>query len=461
MRMRWMGIGVVLFGLAALTACRSLPYQPYVSETTVVATVGGHTGRLVFYDELEPHGRWVQVAGPGWVWRPGNVSADWRPYQLGRWVLTDHGWTWASDEEFGWAVYHYGRWHSDVKYGWVWVPGSEWGPAWVAWHEGKGWVGWTPLPWQVSWRSGKGLNWGGISITIEPDRWSFVRTRHLVSPGIRQYVAPVASNTTLIQITNNVTNYIYVDQRIVNKSVKIKGVGRAVGHGIPRYRVAPAGSPEEARGNRVKGEKLLLYRPNVRKGRTTKGGLPAQSHVDSNREKPARHQKEHSRKTRPSAEPGESKQVPAVHTPDDSRSKTRQYRKSTRNPGSPASDERKDPAQSATPAQPATPAQSARPTKSAKPTQSAKPAQSATPAQSARPTKSSKPAQSAKPTPEKKKSSKSKKSSKDTDKDDDESDDEDSDSKKSKSKKSKSSKKSSKSKSEKSESDDSDDDEDS
>ena len=29
-----------------------------------------------------------------------------------------------------------GRWFFDDSYGWVWVPGSEWAPAWVAWRYG-------------------------------------------------------------------------------------------------------------------------------------------------------------------------------------------------------------------------------------------------------------------------------------------------------------------------------------
>ena len=91
-----------------------------------------------FYDDLAPYGRWVYVSGPGWVWSPYNTPAGWQPYQMGHWVYTDYGWTWASDESFGWAVYHYGRWNYDPSYGWVWAPGTEWGPAWVAWHEGGG-----------------------------------------------------------------------------------------------------------------------------------------------------------------------------------------------------------------------------------------------------------------------------------------------------------------------------------
>src|SRR5688572_32433779 len=42
--------------------------------------------------------------------------------------MTDDGWFWDSDERFGWATYHYGRWINHRYYGWVWVPGTEWAP---------------------------------------------------------------------------------------------------------------------------------------------------------------------------------------------------------------------------------------------------------------------------------------------------------------------------------------------
>jgi hypothetical protein len=30
--------------------------------------------------------------------------------------------------------------------GWCWIPGTLWGPAWVSWRWGGGYVGWSPLP---------------------------------------------------------------------------------------------------------------------------------------------------------------------------------------------------------------------------------------------------------------------------------------------------------------------------
>src|SRR5207237_6460179 len=60
----------------------------------------------VFYDRLTPYGSWVVVAPYGRVWVPAGVGYGWRPYYYGRWVLTDWGWTFASDDPWGWAAYH-------------------------------------------------------------------------------------------------------------------------------------------------------------------------------------------------------------------------------------------------------------------------------------------------------------------------------------------------------------------
>ena len=82
-----------------------------------------------FYEPLDQYGDWIQTDDYGYVFRP-EVSRrhDWRPYTDGRWVHTGHGWTWQSNEDFGWATYHYGRWTRVERAGWVWVPGREWGP---------------------------------------------------------------------------------------------------------------------------------------------------------------------------------------------------------------------------------------------------------------------------------------------------------------------------------------------
>src|SRR5436305_10974693 len=87
-----------------------------------------------FYDDLASYGNWIDRPSYGWVWTPRAVATTWRPYQDGHWAWTDEGWVWISDEPYGWATYHYGRWYDDPEIGWSWVPGDTWGPAWVSWE---------------------------------------------------------------------------------------------------------------------------------------------------------------------------------------------------------------------------------------------------------------------------------------------------------------------------------------
>ena len=97
-----------------------------------------------FYDALAPYGSWVNVGPYGQCWRPANVVRDWRPYTQGYWEWTDAGWYWVSDEPWAWACYHYGQWMFDPVYGWVWLPGTDWAPAWVVWREAPDYIGWAP-----------------------------------------------------------------------------------------------------------------------------------------------------------------------------------------------------------------------------------------------------------------------------------------------------------------------------
>ena len=114
--------------------------------TPASAAVEVEIGIDQFYDELSPYGDWVNYRG-GYVFIPGDVPDQWRPYSLGRWAYTDeYGWLWVSDEPFGWATYHYGRWGYGDDIGWYWVPGRVWAPAWVSWRRGPETVVWAPLP---------------------------------------------------------------------------------------------------------------------------------------------------------------------------------------------------------------------------------------------------------------------------------------------------------------------------
>ncbi len=155
-----------------------------------------------FYDELAPYGQWVQHPYYGSIWLP-SAGPGFQPYVSdGHWVVTEYGNTWVSDYPWGWAPFHYGRWIFDDQYGgWAWIPGSDWGPAWVSWRSGGGYYGWAPL--------GPGVN-VNVNINIPAPYWTFVPQIYINSPQWYGYRAPrprgvaIYQNTTII---NNVYQY--------------------------------------------------------------------------------------------------------------------------------------------------------------------------------------------------------------------------------------------------------------
>ncbi len=162
-----------------------------------------------FYEPLDPLGDWFELEKYGYVWQPREAQNQrWRPYTDGSWVWTDYGWTWASNEKFGWATYHYGRWTRVKRIGWVWVPGSEWAPAWVAWRRSDSFVGWAPLPPDA--HSGSGFTAAVDSYyDIGPTSYAFVPVENFGEPTYVGRVAEPEQNVTILNTTVNVTNVTY------------------------------------------------------------------------------------------------------------------------------------------------------------------------------------------------------------------------------------------------------------
>lgn len=213
-----------------------------------------------FYGALSPYGEWVRHPYYGWVWFPRHVRAGWRPYSIGRWVMTDYGWTWVSYERFGWATYHYGRWAWDRYVGWLWVPGTDWAPAWVAWQQGNGYIGWAPLPPAVGFDLRVGIRLGGFNLSfgIAPRNYAFVEERRFLDSRIDGYIVPEARNVTIIHNTTNITNYTVVDNRVINQGVSVDRVERVTGRRAQRMRIAAASTPGSTVVDR---EVVRIYRP--------------------------------------------------------------------------------------------------------------------------------------------------------------------------------------------------------
>src|SRR5213082_615996 len=177
---------------AAATPARRERAEPEpVTRARAVSGAGPTSGYSTFYTKLEPHGAWLETADYGYVWQPceAESSRSWRPYTNGRWVYTDAGWTWISEEPFGWATYHYGRWTRLRGIGWVWVPGNEWAPAWVSWRTGGEYVGWAPLPPEARFDRRRGIrNWADNYYDIGPEQYAFVPSNEFTSERVRRVV---------------------------------------------------------------------------------------------------------------------------------------------------------------------------------------------------------------------------------------------------------------------------------
>ncbi len=229
-----------------------------------------HSGAVdlgYFYDDLAPYGHWIQSPSYGWVWTPRAVSSSWRPYQDGHWVWTDEGWTWITDEPYGWATYHYGRWYDDPEIGWAWVPGYEWGPSWVSWQDSTDYVGWAPLPPSV--QVGVGFSNARLSVLISPANYVFVPTRYFLSSGVGRYCVPRSNVASIYRRTRNVTGYRFDRGRVYASGVSLDRIERVRGGRVPRYALADQGPSLRHRGARVQGDRVEVFRPQVRRARVT------------------------------------------------------------------------------------------------------------------------------------------------------------------------------------------------
>jgi hypothetical protein len=138
-------------GRAETPAARGAPATATDERRVARQTVSddGDESITDFYLPLAAYGDWVDDPAYGSVWSPGEdiVGADFVPYVTdGAWLRTDAGWVFRRHVDDAWslAAFHYGRWLDSDAHGWVWVPDVVWGPSWVDFRHGGGWVGWAP-----------------------------------------------------------------------------------------------------------------------------------------------------------------------------------------------------------------------------------------------------------------------------------------------------------------------------
>ena len=209
-----------------------------VSPATTSVKAAEAVSLDVFYDNLDEYGSWQEVGDYGYCWRPRNVDENWRPYSDGKWVYTDAGWTWDSEEPFGWAVYHYGRWANVDQIGWIWVPGTEWGPAWVSWRHSSRYVGWAPLPPEAIFSAEVGIStWADSYYDIGPANYSFVELRNFGTPRVRTVFVDRRDNINIINETVNITNITYEHNMIHGGGPRFEEISRDSEHPISRYKL--------------------------------------------------------------------------------------------------------------------------------------------------------------------------------------------------------------------------------
>jgi hypothetical protein len=214
---------------------RAAPY-----ETSRGPDSGSSGSYSTFYTKLAPYGDWIETSDYGYVWHPSEAerSRNWRPYTNGRWVYSDVGWMWVSEEPFGWAAYHYGRWTRLRGVGWVWVPGERWAPAWVSWRKSKDYIGWAPLPPEAQFEPRSGIrNWADNYYDIGPEQYSFLPTRQFGTQRLASLVVAQEQNVTIMNQTVNVTNITYDNTNVVNYGPDYNELQRQTQQPIERLRV--------------------------------------------------------------------------------------------------------------------------------------------------------------------------------------------------------------------------------
>ncbi len=206
-----------------------------------------------FEADLSPYGDWVDVADQGRVWVPSAsaVGTDFVPYGVGgHWVLTDYGWTWVSDWDWGWAPFHYGRWFWYGGYGWCWRPGRTWGPGWVHWRHGGGYVGWAPMG-PRGWRVAPPIG--------SRTAWRFV-TMSTFGTGHPAYL-PAGAARSVFTHTAPVTNFRTMNNVRFNAGPAPQAVAAATGraftpasvHALPQAAPRPSIIPRPAPASRAVG----------------------------------------------------------------------------------------------------------------------------------------------------------------------------------------------------------------
>jgi hypothetical protein len=265
-----------------------------------------------FYDELAPHGEWVQVSAkelgldlkkeknPGqigsilndligvknayaddvdfgmfFVWRPSpnlavsvtaGTPAVYTPYTNGQWVNTDAGWYFKAATPYEETTCHYGRWVYSPSLGWIWVPGRVWSPAWVEWRENDDYIAWAPVPPSVYI-----VNDVLRPVIIDEDRYIIVDKKHFVEPSVYKYryFYKENKNKAMIKVMTKIDGVMIKNKTVINKGPDVVNIEKHSRKKIEQVKIKKVGNQNEVRN--AAGE-IDVYTPpfTKTKGKDTK-----------------------------------------------------------------------------------------------------------------------------------------------------------------------------------------------
>lgn len=266
----------------------------------------------IFYDNLSPHGVWVNDAAYGYIWIP-NAGAGFFPYATnGYWLYTNYGWTWVSYYPWGWAPFHYGRWYLDPFYGYVWIPGNEWGPGWVTWRYSAGYYGWAPIGPDVS------LSFAYSSgYNVPYNQWRFVSSRDMGRKNISNYYVNKSRNSVILPKSNPINNS---RTDAANNVTYNPGPAVAEVEKSSRKKINPVPVKEsDTPGQQLSKEQLQLYKPTVENNSMFEK-KPVPSKVVDKKDLKTIPEKTTEKKipenNKTNVQPKQTRQVPVENTPD-------------------------------------------------------------------------------------------------------------------------------------------------
>jgi len=249
--LKFTAIVLGLFSLLAgtTTLVRAQDYQDSYQDDGYST---GNVSLQTFYDELSPYGTWIQDPQYGYVWRPDVDQNEFRPYYTnGRWAMTEYGNTWVSNYDWGWAPFHYGRWVINSYRQWIWLPDTNWGPAWVDWRSGDGYYGWAPMAPSIS------INLSfGRRYSVPEFCWNFIPQASIYVNIFPRY--DYGRNNVYIRNTTIINNTYVYNRRSYYGGPRMEDIRRATNRDVRVYRFDQSNRPG---ASRIDSRAVSIYRP--------------------------------------------------------------------------------------------------------------------------------------------------------------------------------------------------------